>query len=190
MAYHVASPIYVISGNWQGSDDAAEMRAGSSVAWLLEKDAKAEVLTVGPDGLGALERRLAVKESQMAVLGARLLESPKAGVESADAISLRHRGERSLLASIAGTVERGLTRSLSTAAWWITGQDDAATVELNKDFAAAPLSPDQSAEVAARDAARDAKNWAAADRIRDALAAAGIRLEDTPAGTRWRRNSS
>ena len=38
-----------------------------------------------------------------------------------------------------------------------------------------------------RTAARKAKNWAEADRIRDELKARGIILEDTPQGVKWSR---
>ncbi len=38
-----------------------------------------------------------------------------------------------------------------------------------------------------RDAAKKAKNYAEADRIRDSLAKQGIILEDTPSGTTWRK---
>ena len=41
--------------------------------------------------------------------------------------------------------------------------------------------------IAARNAARKAKNFAESDRIRGELDARGILLEDTPGGTRWRR---
>ncbi len=43
------------------------------------------------------------------------------------------------------------------------------------------------AMVRARDAARAARDWAEADRLRDLLAAGGIVLEDTSQGTVWRR---
>ncbi len=43
------------------------------------------------------------------------------------------------------------------------------------------------AMIEARNAARKARAFAESDRIRDELLARGIILEDTPAGTRWRR---
>ena len=41
--------------------------------------------------------------------------------------------------------------------------------------------------VARREEARASKDWAEADRIRDALAAEGVVIHDTPEGPRWRR---
>ena len=41
------------------------------------------------------------------------------------------------------------------------------------------------AQLAARAAARAAKDWAASDAIRDTLAAAGVVVEDGPDGASW-----
>jgi cysteinyl-tRNA synthetase len=41
--------------------------------------------------------------------------------------------------------------------------------------------------LAERQQARADKDWAAADRIRDALDAEGVEIVDTPEGPRWRR---
>jgi cysteinyl-tRNA synthetase len=41
--------------------------------------------------------------------------------------------------------------------------------------------------IAAREAARKARSFAAADRIRDELRARGVEIEDTPTETKWRR---
>ena len=60
---------------------------------------------------------------------------------------------------------------------------------LTRPLARAALSDAEVEErIAARAAARRAKQWAESDRIRDQLASAGVILEDRPdGGTRWRR---
>ena len=52
----------------------------------------------------------------------------------------------------------------------------------------APSAQDIQAKIEARLAARKAKNYAEADRIRKELEAAGVVLEDGPKGTTWRRD--
>ncbi|MCU4183056.1 hypothetical protein K6U06_01695 [Acidiferrimicrobium sp. IK] len=56
-----------------------------------------------------------------------------------------------------------------------TGAQDPATV----------VGPFVTALLAQRDGARSEKRWAAADRIRDDLIAAGVEVRDSPAGTEW-----
>ena len=53
--------------------------------------------------------------------------------------------------------------------------------------AAASADPEIDALVAARTAAKKAKDFAEADRIRDELKAMGIEIIDTPQGTKWRK---
>jgi cysteinyl-tRNA synthetase len=49
------------------------------------------------------------------------------------------------------------------------------------------LEPELAAMLEARVAARAGRDWARSDELRDALAAAGVVVEDTPDGQRWRR---
>ncbi|HEX7029200.1 MAG TPA: cysteine--tRNA ligase [Gammaproteobacteria bacterium] len=59
---------------------------------------------------------------------------------------------------------------------WLRGGDDTDDSGIEK-------------RIAARNAARKSRDFAAADRIRDELLAEGVILEDGPAGTTWRRES-
>ncbi len=52
------------------------------------------------------------------------------------------------------------------------------------------LTPEEEALITHREEARVTRNWIEADRIRDALAARGIHLLDTPTGTVWERIKS
>ncbi len=49
------------------------------------------------------------------------------------------------------------------------------------------LTPELAELLGSRAQARAARDWARSDELRDALAAAGIVVEDTPDGQRWRR---
>jgi cysteinyl-tRNA synthetase len=81
-------------------------------------------------------------------------------------------GEKARLQAelIAGGAVMGLLQQDAEA--WLQGDSDAAAIE---------------AAIAARNAARKAKDFAEADRIRTELAMKGILLEDGAGGTTWRR---
>jgi len=53
------------------------------------------------------------------------------------------------------------------------------------DLGSQPLGPAEEELLRTREVARAQKDWAAADKIRDDLLACGIRVIDTPAGSRW-----
>jgi hypothetical protein len=114
---------------------------GSPTAWVFpDAAAHANYLEFTGQGLGALQTNLERKEQQMAVLGARMLEALKRGVESAQTASIHRVGEESALTSIAQTVSAGLTKALQWYARWAS-LDDNATIELNRDFYPAPMDP-------------------------------------------------
>jgi cysteinyl-tRNA synthetase len=58
---------------------------------------------------------------------------------------------------------------------------------MNLPKAAASPDADIEARLRAREEARRRRDWAAADRLREELAARGIEITDTPSGPRWRR---
>ncbi len=53
------------------------------------------------------------------------------------------------------------------------------------DIGSRPLDPSEEKLIREREAARKRKDWAEADRIRNELLQCGIRVVDTPAGSRW-----
>ncbi|HEY9173456.1 MAG TPA: DUF4055 domain-containing protein [Verrucomicrobiae bacterium] len=126
-----------------GFDKDAELRIGSSTAWVSETvGAAAGFLEFTGQGLTTFERAMDRDERLMAVLGTRMLAEQKRVGESADAIALRQSGENSVLGALATSISDSLTHVLRWCYWWHSTEDkpdlvsaEMVLVSLNTDFA-------------------------------------------------------
>jgi len=131
-------PTAVVSG-YTPITDGEKLYIGSQAAWVFpDPGAKASFLEFTGQGLQSLEKNLESKEQQMAVLGARMLEALKRGVESAQTASIHRVGEESVLAAIAQVISMGVTKALGWFAEWANA-DGEVKFELNRDFYPAPM---------------------------------------------------
>jgi hypothetical protein len=129
----------------------AQLRIGSSMAWVTETvGAQAGFLEFTGQGLGTFERAMDHAERLMAILGSRLLESQKRVSESAEALTLRQAGEGSIVANISSSLSKSMTQILRWVYWWSSietdlGQigEDKVSVELNRDFETATMTPQE-----------------------------------------------
>lgn len=133
-------PTPVITGHTTKQGDVFKV-GGPDAIVLPNPAAKAMMLEVGTHGFAALEKNLDRKEAQMVILGARLLEVQKPGIEAAETALIHRSGEQSILASMASAISTGITQALKTFVRW-TGEDDSQVVfALNREFFHAPLDP-------------------------------------------------
>lgn len=117
-------------------------KIGGSLAWSFQDpDTKVGFLEYSGSGLGNHEKALSNIELQMAVLGARMLEPQKRGIESAEAAAIHRSGENSILASIASRASDGLSKCLKWFDQFAGGSGDGVSVGLNKDFSTAQMDP-------------------------------------------------
>lgn len=149
---------YVTGIDETGADgDKTTIYLGSSTILTLPKDATAGFMHVGSGGFASLEKAMDRKEQQMAALGARMLSPEKKEAEAAETHEIKRGGENSVLATIAGVVERQLTKALQFAADW-EGIDGEISIELNKDYIPVTFTgADLTAFVAARQAGEISK---------------------------------
>ncbi|WP_102160468.1 cysteine--tRNA ligase [Zhihengliuella halotolerans] len=104
------------------------------------------------------------------------------------ALAVLHERVRAGNTALAAVDASAVTTALGTvlAMTEVLGLDDVATAGAAGDPAAsAALESLVAAQIEARSQARAAKDWAAADAIRDNLAAAGVVVEDSAGGARW-----
>jgi hypothetical protein len=129
-------------------EDNQKVFIGSQAAIVSDNpDAHGEFIEFSGQGLGALEGNLDRKEKQMAVLGARMLEQQKAGVESEGAMQLRSNGESSVLAAMANLVSMGMSKMLTFMNLWAFGSEEEVKVSLNTDYMPVGLTSAELAEL-------------------------------------------
>jgi len=134
-----------------GFDKSAELRIGSSTAWVAETvGATAGFLEFTGQGLTTFERAMDRDERLMAILGSRMLEAPKRVGETADAIELRQSGENSVLMTLALSVSDSVSQVLRWIYWWNSTEaspetisEDLILLQLNTDFTARGLASDE-----------------------------------------------
>jgi len=140
-----------------GFDKDAELRIGSSTAWVAETvGATAGFLEFTGQGLTTFERAMDRDERLMALLGSRMLEETKRVGETADAIELRQTGESSVLMTLAMSVSDSVSQVLRWVYWWNSTEESPETIgedlvllQLNMDFTARGLASDELTAVVA-----------------------------------------
>lgn len=134
----VALPTPWVAGVAGGGAGNSGMKIGPSVVWELAVQGSAGMLEFSGTGLASLVTAMAAKEKQMAVLGARLLESQAQVQETASAVRMRHSDEHANIRTVAQSIEQGFSLVLQMVAWWAGTEDKPidteANVELNKEY--------------------------------------------------------
>lgn len=113
---------------------------GSGSFWVLPEGSTWGMLEFQGTGIAAIKAAMDDKVSQMASLGARMVNSGKGRNETTDTAKLRTRDELSLLASTVAMVEAALTKLLRIAAEWTQpGTADQVVLKLHRDFVSAQM---------------------------------------------------
>lgn len=128
-------------GSNGGGED--EILLGSSIALTFGPSGKWGFLSLDGNGLVELRTAMRDKESQMALLGARIISPEKKAAETAETASIHRQGENSLLADVAGSVSTGMTKAIKIMAKWMNIPEEKIKeikFELNTDYVPAEIS--------------------------------------------------
>jgi len=120
-------------------------RIGSAIAYVSEDPAaKAYFLEYTGQGLGSLEKALEQKEYMMAIVGTRLLDVPKKGVEAAETYKMRNLGETNILSCLSIVLSAIMTQALKVVYLWENNKEkDDINIAFTLDFDAGVLDANQ-----------------------------------------------
>lgn len=116
------------------------LQIGSSTAWVTPNaSARAGYLEFTGQGLSFLEKALESKEGLMAILGARMLETPKNFSESADNQIIKRSSENSIMANFADIISEGMTKICKEAADWMGLLPDKVSIQIQREYMNLPV---------------------------------------------------
>jgi hypothetical protein len=123
-AHFVALPTPWISGHAANPGEPVALGPGNVL--MLQKEGRAGMLEFSGTGMTSLKELKEEKRQLMATLGARMLETQKNVQESAEAMKIRHQGERSALSVLADVLGQHLTQIIRWILLW-AGVDEVAS---------------------------------------------------------------
>ena len=132
-------PMHYLFGAVEYEGDASIPVGSGEVLFSVSPDAKAGIVEFSGQGLGALEKAREENRSEMALLGAKLLEDTKRVGETATALMRRQSGKASVLQAMVEVQDQGHLMSLKWKALWEGITDTGVAVSLNKDYVVAKL---------------------------------------------------
>lgn len=147
LLYFAGNPFIAVKGS-----EVKELRvsAGAIVAFpdhTSEQPVEIGYVETSGVALSELAGEVQTIKSELSVIGSRIIApDTKAGVESAEAKSLRDAAQNSVLASQTKTISRGIQRALEWVVWWM-GSDAEIGFDLSTDFVPTPMSPQERAQV-------------------------------------------
>lgn len=121
----------------------AEFYIGGGDLWTFpNKESTVGMLEYTGQGLSTLREELEREEVHMAVLGARMLEAQKKGVEAAETAGIHRSGESATLASQGATIASGMKVILDIFDEW-GGGTGKTEVGINDEFFPASMTPEE-----------------------------------------------
>jgi hypothetical protein len=112
-----------------------DYRIGADSVWEIPLNGDAKYLEFTGQGLTNYVTAMQEKESQMAVLGSRILAPEKRQTEAAETASIHRASEHATVADIAHSASDAMSLALSMAYRWLTGKEKAISFKFNDDYA-------------------------------------------------------